>query len=769
MDPRVSIGGGLDTETFTDFAGFDAHESCIAYTQAMSRSAQSPRDAAPKRPTIRLRQASIPPATTLNPEPPSSTTAETATAVPAVPKTMASPSPAFSSPQTEKTPSLPPLPKMPTLPPTSRANAANAKVGPLGRSPTLPPFAPPPRVPPPSRVPPPPRRPSEAPKATTNANDHSDSWLDETEIRHAESEAQPEDAPTQSLPQLENVDFDSSLPGITEVKSALTFNRRQRTSTEDFDVTTARIDRKELLRQAAHLPVGEDRPTAPTLAPPTAPFPNPARATMQVSPDQIERVRRLSEKLENSDAAGPAVLELVDSVELSQDDLTDDLDASASLAASGPELQAFRNEDWGRDSYGTESESGERLMRDQPRPAAIVRFAEEEEPREPLAFSDVSFADDLSLVPDLTGETNALVPPTMLAGGYPSIEGNTALLAAPGVPHSASAPVSPASMGPGGTAALPRMGQAQMAYAQGHAPHMQTKPSPQMPMMHPEPAMLPQPMQQPMISVPTASGGFAPLNPGTKLRQSAIATQSLPAQPGHGGQAAFIPAMTAPRAFPIVNTALPASDAVMGASTGFGFQRAQESGHVSTSADVPSQLRKKERSGWAAPLLFVAVLVGSLAGVFLYMQKSGTTPPAAASSAANAGTASAPTTPSAHPTASAFAMATAAPVQNAPIQPVVNQPAGMQSAGMPPLVAASALPTAKAPATPAPKGAPPKAAAPTPPAPKKGAPAKGGPTPNANGGGAPEEGPKQLSPAAPAEAPAPAPMQGLGDLLNGAL
>lgn len=642
---------------------------------------------------------------------------------------------------------------------------------------------------------------SEAPPTReAKANHDADSWLDETEIRNAESEARqpsPEDAPTQSLPQLDNVDFDSSLPGITEVKSALTFNRRQRTSAEDFDVTTARLDRKELLRQAAHVPVGEDRPTAPTLAPQTSrfpsPSPNPARATMQVSPDQIERVRRLSEKLENSDAAGPAVLELVDSVELSQDDLADDLDASMSLAVSDPELQAFRNDDWGRDSYGNESESGERLMRDQPRPAAIVRFVEEEEPHEPLAFSDVSFSDDLSLVPDLTGETNALVPPTMLAAQaavYPSNEGSTALLSAPSVPYGAPAalaPVSPAGMnrgmgmGPGGTAALPQMGPAQIAYAQpmGHAPHMQTKPSPQMPMMLPEQAlqqpmqqqpMQQQAMQQPMISVATASGGFAPLNPGTKLRQSPIATQSLPAQPGH---AAFVPPMTAPRAFPIVNTALPASDAVMGASTGFGFQRAQESGHVSTSADVPSQLRKQERSGWAAPLLFVAVLVGSLAGVFLYLQKSNATPPAAAaSSAPNVGTASsAPTVASGvSPTTSALALAPAAPVQTAPIQPAVNVVPGAQPQppGMPPLVAASALPTAKAPAAP-PKGAAPKAAAPTPPSPKKGAPAKGGATPTANGGAPADEGPKQLSPAAPAEAPAPAPMQGLGDLLNGAL
>jgi hypothetical protein len=632
---------------------------------------------------------------------------------------------------TEKTPSLPPLPKMPSLPPNPRA--------------TLPPLAPPPR------------RASEAPRA--NASADPDSWLDETEIRNAEA---PEDAPTQSLPQLENVDFDSSLPGITEVKSALTFNRRQRTSPEDFDVTTARIDRKELLRQAAHVPVGDDQPTAPTLKTSGSGTPG-ARATMQVSPDQLERVRRLSEKLENSDAASRAVLELVDSVELSQDDLTDDLDASSSLAVSDPELQAFRNDDWGRESYTNESESGERLLRDQPRPVPIVRFAEEEDPREPLAFSDVSFSDDLSLVPDLTGETNALVPPTMLAAGYPSTEGNTALLAAPAVPghspHDSPSTVPPpqrashAPQGAGGTAALPQMGhaQAQMAYAQ-QAPHLQTKPSPQMPMMMPEPQpMMPQQgmqgMQQPMISVPTASGGFAPLNPGTKLRQSPLATQPLPAQQ------TFVPPMTAPRAFPIVNTALPASDAVMGASTGFGFPRAQESGQVSTSADVPSQLRKKERGGWAAPLLFVAVLVGSLAGVFLYLQKSNATPPAAAASAS----------PSATPTASAVAMAPAVPVQTAPVQPQVA--AVNVVPGAPPLVAASALPAAKAPAAPAPKAGAPKA--PAAPAPKKAAPAKGGPAPAA----APaDEGPKQLSPAAPAEAPAAPPaLQGLGDLLNGAL
>jgi hypothetical protein len=651
--------------------------------------------------------------------------------------------PASMPAHTEKTPSLPPLPKMPSLPPNPRA--------------TLPPLAPPPR------------RASEAPRAN-GASADPDSWLDETEIRNSEA---PEDAPTQSLPQLEHVDFDSSLPGITEVKSALTFNRRQRTSPEDFDVTTARIDRKELLRQAAHVPVGEDQPTAPTLTPATSPFPHApppaARATMQVSPDQLERVRRLSEKLENSDAAARAVLELVDSVELSQDDLTDDLDASSSLAVSDPELQAFRNDDWGRESYTNESESGERLLRDQPRPVPIVRFAEEEDPREPLAFSDVSFSDDLSLVPDLTGETNALVPPTMLAAGYPSNEGNTALLAAPAVPgHSPSSPstvpppqrASHAPQGAGGTAALPQMGpgpqpQAQMAYAH-HAPHLQTKPSPQMPMMMPEPQpMLQQQamqgMPQPMISVPTASGGFAPLNPGTKLRQSPLATQPLPAQQ------AFVPPMTAPRAFPIVNTALPASDAVMGASTGFGFQRAQESGQVSTSADVPSQLRKKERGGWAAPLLFVAVLVGSLAGVFLYMQKTNATPPAAAASSAT------PSVAAATPTTSALAMAPAVPVQTAPVQPQV-QPVSVVP-GAPPLVAASALPTAKAPAAPAPKAAAPKA--PAAPAPKKGAPAKGGPAPAA----APaDEGPKQLSPAAPAEAPAAPPaLQGLGDLLNGAL
>lgn len=735
VDPKVSICGSSDAETFTDFAGFDAHESCIAYTRSMSRSAQSPRDAAPKRPTIRLRQASIPPSTTLHPEAPSSSTGETATAHGgAAPKTVASPSPASMPAHTEKTPSLPPLPKMPSLPPNPRA--------------TLPPLAPPPR------------RASEAPRASGTSSDP-DSWLDETEIRNSEA---PEDAPTQSLPQLDHVDFDSSLPGITEVKSALTFNRRQRTSPEDFDVTTARIDRKELLRQAAHVPVGEDQPTAPTLTPATSPFPPAARATMQVSPDQLERVRKLSEKLENSDAAARAVLELVDSVELSQDDLTDDLDASSSLAVSDPELQAFRNDDWGRESYTNESESGERLLRDQPRPIPIVRFAEEEDPREPLAFSDVSFSDDLSLVPDLTGETNALVPPTMLAAGYPSSEGNTALLAAPAVPgHGSPSTVPPpqrashAPQGAGGTAALPQMGpaqaQAQMPYAQ-QAPHLQTKPSPQMPMMMPEPQGMQQqgmqPMQQPMISVPTASGGFAPLNPGTKLRQSPLATQPLPAQQ------AFVPPMTAPRAFPIVNTALPASDAVMGASTGFGFQRAQESGQVSTSADVPSQLRKKERGGWAAPLLFVAVLVGSLAGVFLYMQKTNATPPAAAASAAPSAT---PT-----PTASALAMAPAVPMQTAPIPPqaVAVVP------GAPPLVAASALPTAKAPAAPAapaPKAAAPKA--PAAPAPKKGAPAKGGPAPAA----APaDEGPKQLSPAAPAEAPAAPPaLQGLGDLLNGAL
>jgi len=505
-----------------------------------------------------------------------------------------------------------------------------------------------------------------------------DAWLDETEIRPA--------------------DLDTSVPGITEVKSALAFKRAGHIpASELFEATTNRLDRRTLLREAALMTVGED--TAPTLQanPGSLSHAAHARATMQVSPHDLERVRRLSQTLERDSVP---VLQLVDSVRLSQDDLLDDeepetlselgdsavLSVSPVLQASvpparrpevsDPGLQGFHgNEDWGL--VPGKSISDEVHIKDAGRPLVsavtgetpwlgdvrqVVSFADENEPVLPV---DVSFADDLSLVPDLRPD---------------SMEVRAVAMA------------------------------------------------PMIPMAN--------------VAVITASG-FAPLNPTTKLRtpnhafvphlstHPSFAVQNVPV---HSGQAHGMPLGMPGQPFAIHGQQY---------LQPVGLPPSQDSGQVSLSADVGSG----EKGGWIAPLLFVAVLLAAVCGGYFVLGPR-TSAPAPAAVAAPVAPA-----PSPLPLAVTAAATNAAPVVPAPVVAPVASPVAT------PL---SVLPVVQAPEKkPASTKAAPKAASP---APKKASkPAAKAP--------AEDDGPKPL--ATPAAAPAPEPsvpsVQGLGDLLNGAL
>jgi hypothetical protein len=226
--------------------------------------------------------------------------------------------------------------------------------------------------------------------------------------------ARPLDDDDLSLTEVRPSDDDASVPGVTEVKSVLRFNRRGRIPAADlFEAQTNRLERNELFARAGLSP-SEEIETSPTL---TRPEPLPqARSTIQVSPAALEQVRRLSATLERDRVP---VLELVDSVdyradELGDDDLVDDeepetvseLDMPPARAheVSHPELQAFRgNEDWGvlaGHEVPAPIETGETAFLGPAR--TLVRFDDEDEPVPPV---DVAFEDDGSLVADLRPES----------------------------------------------------------------------------------------------------------------------------------------------------------------------------------------------------------------------------------------------------------------------------------------------------------------------------------------------------------------------------
>ncbi|MFO0640226.1 MAG: hypothetical protein U0183_13490 [Polyangiaceae bacterium] len=226
--------------------------------------------------------------------------------------------------------------------------------------------------------------------------------------------ARPLDDDDLSLTEVRPSDDDASVPGVTEVKSVLRFNRRGRIPAADlFEAQTNRLERNELFARAGLSP-SEEIETSPTL---TRPEPLPqARSTIQVSPAALEQVRRLSATLERDRVP---VLELVDSVdyradELGDDDLVDDeepetvseLDMPPARAheVSHPELQAFRgNEDWGllaAHEIPAPIETGETAFLGPAR--TLVRFDDEDEPVPPV---DVAFEDDGSLVADLRPES----------------------------------------------------------------------------------------------------------------------------------------------------------------------------------------------------------------------------------------------------------------------------------------------------------------------------------------------------------------------------
>jgi hypothetical protein len=513
-----------------------------------------------------------------------------------------------------------------------------------------------------------------------------DAWLEETEIRPA--------------------DPDSSVPGITEVKSALAFKRSSPIPASDlFEATTNRMDRRSLLRQAALMPVGEE--TAPTLQsnPGSLNHAAHARATMQVSPHDLEHVRHLSETLERDSVP---VLQLVDSVSLSQDELVEDelvedeeepetlseLGDSAVLTppahalppqprrpeVSDPGLQGFRgNEDWG--VVPGRSISDEVHIRDAGRPLVasvtgetpwlgdvrqVVPFAQENKPVPPL---DVSFADDLSLIPDLR----------------------------------------PDSMEARAVGMVPMVSTLPMANVVGMAPMM--------------------PMAK--VAVITASG-FAPVNATTKLRTPQPFVPHVSTHPSFPVQTAHGLAMPGPHAFqgqyrqPV---GLP-----------------HDSGQVSLAADV----RSGDKGGWAAPLLFVAVLLAAVCGGYFVLGPH-TSEPAPLAAPTPVVTALAPVVTAPAP------VETALPVVPSAAPVVMSAPPAMPAP--PAVMPANVLPVVQAPEKkPALGRTAPKAAAP-----KK--------APKAAAKAPEDEGPK------PSPAPAPAPVaepsvpsvQGLGDVLNGAL
>ena len=401
---------------------------------------------------------------------------------------------------------------------------------------TLPPMAPPPRkeelapaLPAVARratLPPMPVLPFLSASDSGERETAPDSLLDETQVRPAD----------------DDLDLDASVPGVTEVRSALRFNRRRRIpASELFEASTNKIDRHKLLREAGLLSI-KDENTAPTLTavPPLSSMntsggpPQHARSTMQVSPGELERVRRLSETLEKDSVP---VLELVDSLDLSMSDLVDDdeaetlgsndleaetlagpidlpRDAQPSRAysprqsqpshqeraemLSDPNLQAFRgNEDWGLSAASSEVhiESGGRPLvnanvnasaigESSWLNASVVRFAEESDVG--VVPADVSFEDDRSPVPDLRPE---------------SLE-----VAAVVFPHEAPATLaSPPVYSAHRT--VPQIARASSAPPQHTAPQVQHVSSA-------PPAHYTAPLPHPTANM---SSGFAPVNPGTWL------------------------------------------------------------------------------------------------------------------------------------------------------------------------------------------------------------------------------------------------------------
>jgi len=600
----------------------------------------------------------------------------------------------------------------------------------LRKAPTLPPVAPPPRRsdPPPARL-----AMSAANLPLLNATPDPD-WLDETQVRE-----EPAPAPR---PPAE--DGDISVPGITEVKSVLTFNRRRRTGAR-LDATTQQLDRRRLLRDAGFLPsvTDEDSPTAPGGGPPSSgplpSFPSAPSITLQILPTGSTPV------LGDAFAQRAPVLELIpdsfDPAVAPEPETVTDLGQHARFPAraavdvrpgrvgttetSDPGLQTFaRNEDWGREAYPSESPAARLVALEtsgahpaessdsadgpvwnltgrelapaaEPRLPPLIRFADSADVQVvPRDFSDISFSDDISLHPDMSGSAPH-APPAQATPGF--------------------APVSPAT---------------RLVGAEGAA---RTAPIGAQPYLAPVPAPA-QPQQ-----------GFAP-----------------PTFPPPG---AFVPRVESPRAYPTVGSSLPVlpSSSANTFSPRFGFPGApgSESGQVSTSSDV-SRHRGRERTGWTAPLLFLAALVAALAGGFFFLLRepapaTPAAPAAPATPVATVAMAPAPTVTTPTPVATAVPVTTAAPIATA-------APAAATAA---PATAAATPTAAAARATPAPAAAPRKAAPrPAPPAPRGATPAAAPAAPT------PDEGPKALpAPPAPAaaESPAAPAMQGLGDLLNGAL
>ena len=550
-----------------------------------------------------------------------------------------------------------------------------------------------------------------------------DAYLDETEIRRTDDSHGPHELRGHHAPHdfpHDPHDLDVSVSAVSEVKSALAWGPRRKSASELFDATTRRIDRYRLLQDAGLMPVGDDKPTAPTLVAPAAVVH--ARSTVQVAPDDLERVRRLSQTLERDSMPG---LELVDSVELTQDDLVDDetvdpepetlsegvvLDMPQPRASvmSDPNLQAFRgNEDWG---LRAPSVADDVRIEDGGRPLVVTlpsltgetpwlgddrarpNFSDEDELLPP---AEVSFADDRSMVPDLRPESMEIQAMS------------------PALAHA--------------------LEQAQAAHAPAGA---------------------------------MSSGGFAPVNPSTKLRtpgQTFVpdlsSPQAFPAQLRPPTPAPFLPVFASQASngqAPSGHTPQAFGSSALGGSSRGGVPN--ESGQVSMTADVRS-----EKSEWTAPLLFLAVLVTAvLGGYFVFGPRL-----VPANWAPEAAGAPVVVTPQAQPAQPAQPAQVAPPDIGRVVSPPVLQsaPVAPVPSPGPPLRGAPVGESAKLPSKPPP--APRRASAPapkSPPAPKPTAvkPAAKAETPERS------EGPRALPAPAP-EPPAAPSSQGLSDLLNGAL
>jgi hypothetical protein len=250
------------------------------------------------------------------------------------------------------------------------------------------------------------------------------------------------------------------------------------------------------------------------------------------------------------------------------------------------------------------------------------------------------------------------------------------------------------------------------------------------------------------VAVVTASG-FAPVSPHTKLKShgpSFPPAQAAPMPSPYAMPNAYMGAPSPsypPPGYPAAPSYPPAAYAQAPQVQALAAPYA-ESGSVGISADVRSE---KKGGGVSGLLLVAAVLVAAvLAGYYVLG-------PRAAPVAAVAPPASAPTVAAPPPPAPVVPAQAAAPVMPV-VAPVVSAPPSASASVAPPAAAAPAAPPKAGKA--APRASAPKAA-------PKSAP-KAAKAPD-------DEGPKSLPGPAPAPAPEPAvpAVQGLGDLLNGAL